>query len=825
VDNFISRLKNLSTTPETPEPLRAKVMTPMPRSKPVEGAESANPPAKPSAKPLSRRRRPAAKGKRPPSKAVRGLRQVLRGLFKGAAVTHQAYKRQPPKRQRLILLALVAATGGAGLAAGSWNIERSLPSTKDIDSFVRDGTLTIRSSDGVVLQQTGPATRDKVGIAQMPKQVVNAFVAAEDRRFYQHNGVDFQSIARAAVANVMARDVLEGGSTLTQQLSRIVYLKQERSLWRKFQEAFLAQKIDRELTKEQILEKYLNLVYLGSNAYGVADAAWVYFSKTVDQLTLSETAMIAGLPPAPSNYSPEVNPAVAQERRNIVLARMRDEGFISPEEAERAKAEPLKLKLSQPKKLNSDTPYFTSHVKQEMGKLLPQDVIEQGGLTVETTLNSEWQKIADKAIQDTVVLDGPGQGFEQASLVAIDPKTGEIRAMVGGGNFNKTQFNRATQAQRQPGSTFKPLLYATAIASGMSPHDGFQDAPYSVDGYKPKNYGNKYSGWMTMKDALTNSVNIISVKLIVETGFDPVIKMAHDMGIKSKMPSVYALALGASEVNALEITSAYGTLAAKGEHREAHAIKRVINRKGEVIYNADGKFGAKRALDADSAAITTWMMQSVVNNGTGQAAYLNDRQVAGKTGTSEKARDLWFIGFIPQLVTSVWLGNDDNAPTYGASSTAAAVWHDFMSKVTKGMPVEKFAELPKLEGRKGSIKAKPIKNVNAYTLSAPPKDDDSSYSGGRSSRRYEDDGYGSGYSGGSSSGSSSGGGGSSYYDEPQSSGGGGGGSSSSYEPEPSYAEPAAPEPAPAPAPAAAPEPEPELPPAEEPAAPAPSGAN
>ncbi|XGV97461.1 MAG: transglycosylase domain-containing protein [Leptolyngbya sp. BL-A-14] len=623
---------------------------------------------------------------------------------------------KPFYRRPIFWLALVALGGGATLAWGVWKIEKSLPDVSDISSFSQNGTLTIKAADGVVLQQLGSATRQKLTIKQIPDRVIKAFIAAEDRRFYQHSGVDYQSIVRAFASNLLARDVVEGASTITQQVARIVYLSQDRTMGRKIQEAFLAQKIERTLSKDQVLEKYLNLVYLGSGAYGVADAAWVYFSKSVDQLTLSETAMIAGLPPAPSDYSPLVNLQTARQRRDIVLGRMQEAGFITEAEVEQARAQPIALKPSAPKKLYSDTPYFTSYVQQQLPKLISKEQIEAGGLTVETSLNSTWQKAAEKAVKDAVKNIGPAEGFKQAALVAVDPRNGEIRAMVGGTDFITSQFNRVTQAQRQPGSSFKPILYTTAIATGISPYASYLDAPLTVDGYQPQNYSRKYSGWLTLRDALTNSVNLVSVRLLIDVGFDPVIKLGHDMGIQSELLPTYSLALGTSEVNLLELTSAYATLAAKGNHTETHGIRRIVNRKGEVIYTATPK--PKQVVDKDSVAIVTWMMQNVVNSGTGQAAQIG-RPVAGKTGTSESARDLWFIGFVPQMAAGVWLGNDDNTPTWSYSSTAAEVWHNFMTTVVKGMAVEKFAELPKLDDRKGTIKAKPVKPAQMYDGELP----------------------------------------------------------------------------------------------------------
>ncbi|WP_333085339.1 MULTISPECIES: penicillin-binding protein 1A [unclassified Microcoleus] len=618
-------------------------------------------------------------------------------------------KKRIPRRPRFWISLGVASIGGGALIYGLWilyTLDKGLPDVNDLSAFNRDGTLTIKAADNTILLQSGPATRDKLKLKEIPELLVQAFIAIEDRRFYQHRGVDYQGIVRSIVSNLIARDLVQGGSTITQQLARVVFLNQERSIRRKVREALLAQKIERELSKDQVLERYLNLVYLGSDAYGVADAALVFFSKTVDKLTLAEMATLAGLPPAPSEYSPLVNPDIAKQRRNIVLQQMQEAKVITEAEAKEAMAEPIAVKPSPPKRFKVVAPYFASYIRKELPRYVSQDALEAGGLTVETTVDLKWQKIAEKVVKDAIEVDGRRQGFEQAALVSMDTKTGEVKALVGGGNFKESEFNRATQALRQPGSTFKGLVYAAAMAAGFSPYDGYEDEPIIIDGYQPNNYGKKFSGWRSISDALTRSVNVVAVKVLMDVGFEPAIKVAHDMGIKSKLSPIYSLALGSSEVNLLELTNAYGTLAAQGNFIEAHGIKRVINQRGDVIYQAD--FKPKRVLDKDSAAITTWMLEGVVQDGTGGPAALNDRAVAGKTGTSENVRDLWFIGYIPQVVTGVWLGNDDNYPTWGTSGTAAYNWRDFMSQAVKGMPVEKFPKLPKLEGRKGSIKAKPV---------------------------------------------------------------------------------------------------------------------
>lgn len=599
---------------------------------------------------------------------------------------------------------------GGGIIALHYTIleiDRNLPDQSALKAVIREQTLTIKAADGTVLQQQGEATREQLQLEQIPDNVKKAFIAAEDRRFNQHNGVDIQGIFRAVINNLRSQDVVEGGSTITQQVARILFLKQEKTFWRKLKEVRLAQKIERQLTKDQILERYLNLVYLGSGAYGVGDAAWVYFSKSIDQLTLSEMATLAGLAPAPNLYAPDKNLKAATERRNLVLARMAEDGIITPIQKQAAIQEPLIVNSNLPKRWQVDSPYFTSYIQKELPKHVSPDILASGGLVVETSLNPTWQKAAEAAVTKILKNEGRWQNFKEAAMVAIDPRNGEIQAMVGGKDFGKNQFNRVTQAQRQPGSTFKGFVYATAIATGKSPYDSYLDEPLSIDGYEPKNYHDKFSGWLNMRDALTKSINTIAVKVLIDTGFQPTLKLAHDMGIKSELKPTYSLALGSNEVNLLELTNAYGTFATQGNYIEAHGIRRILNREGNVIWSA--KYEPKQVLDTDSSTIMTWMLRNVVREGTGAAAQLDDRQVAGKTGTSDEARDLWFIGYIPQVVTGVWLGNDNNTPTYGSSGSAAYAWHEFMKKAVEGMPVEKFPTLPKLENRKGSIKAEPIK--------------------------------------------------------------------------------------------------------------------
>jgi penicillin-binding protein 1A len=619
---------------------------------------------------------------------------------------------RPYSRYILKLLGLGVGGGAIALGGGWLALENSLPkSAQEVLNYTRPQTLTIKASNGTIIKQVGNATREEVKIDKIPKPLLQAFIATEDRRFYQHQGVDYQGILRALFSNIQANDVVEGGSTITQQVARTVFFDQERNLWRKMREFRMAQKIESELKKEQILERYLNLIYLGQGAYGIADASWVYFSKPLDRLTLPEMAMLAALPASPTMFSPVTNPKAALQRRNLVLQLMRDSGYITASEAENAKQQPLTLNSSPPKRLSQQAPYFTQYIQQQLPQYVSAEVLKTGGLTVETTLNPKWQAQGESAVNKIIEERGKQDNFSQAALVAINPRNGRIEAMVGGKNFGDNQFNRVTQAQRQPGSTFKTFVYTTAIAAGYSPYRSYLDEPLKVGKYEPKNFNETHLGWISMRDALTDSVNVVALKVMLDVGWEPTISTARKMGIQSELRNIYSLALGGSEVNLLELTSAYGTLANQGTHIKPHAIRRIIDQKGQVIY--EEKLNSEVAVDKETSAIVTWMLQAVVDEGTGREAKLSDRQVAGKTGTSDEARDLLFVGYIPQLVTGVWLGNDDNKPTQGASSTAAQTWREFMEPVAKEIPAEDFPKRPeKLEGRQASIKVQPINPKN-----------------------------------------------------------------------------------------------------------------
>ncbi len=628
---------------------------------------------------------------------------------------------KPTRRTNLVGTGVLAALIGGGVACGQAALvagfDSLLPDARGITQFNRPGTLTILSADGQVVHKIGPVTREKLTPDTMPALVEQAFIAAEDRRFYQHDGIDPVGIGRALVRNITQRSVEEGASTITQQLARTVFLSQDRTLVRKIKEAALAGKLERQLSKPQILTEYLNVVYLGSSAYGVADAAWVYFSKTPEQLSLPEAALIAGLPPAPSVYSPLVNPELALERRAVVLRRMQEAGFISASAQQQADAAPLQLKPAEPKYLDSRAPYFSSWVQQELPKVLTPEQLEVGGLTVRSSVNLAWQEQAQKAINTYA------SGDMEGALVAMEPGTGLVRAMVGGTNFKASQFNRAAQALRSPGSTFKLFVYLTALKQGMLPERVFRDSARCFAGYCPKNFGNRYLGAVSMVVALQNSLNTVAVALLQELGFDKVIDTAKSLGITREVGRFFPLALGATEQTVVDMTAAYAAINNGGIYVKPTPFEEILGPDGELLWSrrVDGDQG-RRAVSSDLAALMLWMLQRAVQSGTGGGAALPDRPVAGKTGTSEGGRDLWFIGSIPQLTTGVWLGYDDSRETKSTSVVATYAWRAFMAPISKDLPVRQFPPKPDLQDTYRGGKKPPERRSDAPARPDAPWD-------------------------------------------------------------------------------------------------------
>ncbi|MBM5820476.1 MAG: PBP1A family penicillin-binding protein [Cyanobacteria bacterium K_DeepCast_150m_m2_101] len=624
------------------------------------------------------------------------------------------------RRRPFLRAGLIGAGAGVAVAIGQnllvQGVDALLPNVQRVSSYNRPGTVTVLSADGQVIQKLGPATREKLISGQMPLLLQRAFIAAEDRRFYEHDGIDPVGISRAVLRNVRRGSVEEGASTITQQLARTVFLSQDRTIIRKLKEALLAGKLERQLSKQQILEQYLNYVYLGSSAYGVSDAAWIYFSKTPAELTLPEAALIAGLPPAPSVYSPLVNPDLALERRATVLRRMREAGFIDDLQLQSANAAPLLLKPAEPKYWTSRAPYFTSWVAQELPKVLSPEDLEVGGLTIRSSLNLAWQERA----QATINKHAPGA--MEGAVVSMEPGTGLVRTMVGGKDFDKSQFNRAAQALRSPGSTFKLFVYLAALKEGMKPEDKVTDKPQCFGGYCPRNFGNKYRGVVPLWVALQQSLNTISVSLLKQVGFDKVIATAKSLGITRELGRFYPLAVGATEQTVLDMTAAYAAIFNRGVYVTPTPFEEILGPNGELLWSrrVDGDRG-RRAVPSDIADAMLWMLQQVVKGGTGYGAVPPNRPAAGKTGTSEGGRDLWFIGGVPQLVTGLWLGYDNNKETKSTSAVAVVAWADYMGPILKDLPVRPFPPKPQLAGKFDPLKGlKPKPKPEAAAPAATP---------------------------------------------------------------------------------------------------------
>ena len=534
-----------------------------------------------------------------------------------------------------------------------------------------------------------------VSLTKIPKDLQNAFIAAEDARFYQHVGIDPRGILRAVWSNISDRGVSEGGSTITQQLARNALLSQERTLKRKIQEAFLALQIEQKFSKDEILEMYMNQIYFGQGAYGVQAASQIYFGKKVEDLTLPEAAMIAGLPQSPNYYSPRNNMKAAKERQATVLDQMVKYGYIDQAAAVQAKAK--EIKLASPAASNSAS-YFIDYVLQQMIDKYGADAVYKEGMKIYTSIDLEMQASAERAMKQlpTSYTEKNGIKQPQGALVAIEPQTGHIKAMVGGrGN---DQFNRAVLAERQPGSAFKPFVYLAAIESGMSAATRIDDKPVSFGSWSPGNYDGRFRGTVSMRTALEQSLNVVAVKLANHVGVDKPLYYAQQMGISTLVMSGntndrnLAMSLGGLThgVTPLEIASAFGVLANHGVRVEPVSILKVIDRTGKVLEQATPK--EKQVVNEKSAYILTDMMKGVVTRGTGAAANIG-RPAAGKTGTTSECKDAWFVGFTPDLVASVWIGNDNDGtlPGITGGDVPAEIWHDFMAEAATKYPARDFA--------------------------------------------------------------------------------------------------------------------------------------
>lgn len=568
------------------------------------------------------------------------------------------------------VLGLWLAIVVAGIVA--WYGQELPDITKDT-AFERKAALTIKAGDGSVIAHYGDLKGQTVQIDDVPANLVHAVLAIEDRRFYSHFGLDPLGLARAMGTNLIKGRVAQGGSTITQQLAKNLFLSRERTLKRKIQEALLALWLERELTKDEILSAYLNRVYLGSGTYGVDAAARLYFDKDISDLTLEESATIAGLLKAPSRYSPLNNPQLSRARTRVVLGAMVDAGYIKSTEESDWDSAPVPLK--KPGAPRDLARYYTDWVVDGLEDLIGTPSED---LIIETTLNPSVQKAAEIGLSQSLSSNGEEYNFSQGSVVVMRPD-GAVVALVGGADHSQSQFNRVVQAKRPPGSAFKPIVYLTALENGWNPSDRVLDAPITSGRYKPKNFGNKYRGEVTLDEALTYSLNTAVVRLMQETGRRPVIEMARRLGIYSNLSNDLSLALGSSGMSPLELTTAYTVFANGGVAVYPYAITRITDKNGVLYYERPARKALRRVVSSSDIAELNGMLRHVIEQGTGRAAQVGGFS-AGKTGTSQDYRDAWFVGFTDTLVAGVWLGNDDNTSMKSVTGGKfpAQIWRDVM---------------------------------------------------------------------------------------------------------------------------------------------------
>jgi len=590
--------------------------------------------------------------------------------------------RLPVSFPRLIywgaVLSLWAAIFGIGVVV--W-VGAHLPPIQSLEIPKRPPTIEIVGADGSVLAQRGEMAGANVALKDLPPYLPKAFIAIEDRRFYSHHGVDPYGILRAAVTNVLHRGVSQGGSTLTQQLAKNLFLTQERTLQRKLQEVELALWLERKYSKAEILELYLNRVYFGSGAYGVEAASQRYFGKPAKNVTLTEAAMLAGLVKSPSRLAPNRNPDGAEKRAQTVLAAMADARFITEAQA---KAGIGHLAISV-KPAGADT---VNYVADWIGEVL-DDLVGQvdQSIMVETTIDPKLQGVAEAAVIDELAAKSVKFNVSQGALVAMSPD-GAVRAMVGGRNYAESQYNRAITAKRQPGSAFKPFVYLTAMEAGLTPETIRLDAPLDVRGWKPENYSHEYFGPVTLTQALAMSLNTVAVRLGLEVGPKNVVRTAHRLGISSKLEANASIALGTSEVSLTELVAAYAPFANGGLGVSPHVVTRIKTLEGKILYMRQPET-PNQVIEPRNVAMMNVMMQETLISGTARKAEIPGWVAAGKTGTSQDFRDAWFIGYTANLVTGVWLGNDDNSPTKKATGGGlpVEVWTRFMRAAHQGVPV------------------------------------------------------------------------------------------------------------------------------------------
>jgi penicillin-binding protein 1A len=594
-----------------------------------------------------------------------------------------------------VLLGLWCTIAVAGLVTYH---ATQLPPIDQLAVPKRPPNIAIVAADGTLLANRGETGGRNVSLKELPPYLPRAFVAIEDRRFYSHAGIDPVGIARAVVKNVTGRGGMQGGSTLTQQLAKNLFLTQERTASRKVQEAILSLWLEHKFSKDQIIELYLNRVYFGAGAYGVEAAAQRYFAKPAREVNVAEAAMLAGLVQAPSRLAPNRNPEAARARAGLVLAAMQDEGFIKPEQQKEALAHPAATRRRPGAGSANYAADLVMDVLDDFVGKIEDDV------TVVTTIQPALQGAAEKALVDELNQKGGKFGVEQGAFVAMRPD-GALRAVVGGRSYADSQFNRATTAKRQPGSAFKPFVYLAALERGLTPDDVRQDAPISIKGWSPENYSRDYRGPVTLRDALALSLNTVAVRVCMEVGPKAVVATAQRLGVTSSLKPNVSIALGTSEVSPIELVGAFAAFANGGTGVIPYVVAEVKGPGGKVLYRRK-EGGLGRVMSPAVAGMMNAMMRETLVTGTARKAELPGWEAAGKTGTSQEFRDAWFVGYTSALVAGVWLGNDDGTPTKKVSggNLPVEVWQRFMKTALAGTEPQ---PLPGSTGWRGPSATRP----------------------------------------------------------------------------------------------------------------------
>ncbi|MGY6661908.1 MAG: transglycosylase domain-containing protein [Glycocaulis sp.] len=604
------------------------------------------------------------------------------------------------RARKLMVMAGIASlflAAGAIVAHAAWEWAfHDLPpvpeTAEDLWRVRMEPTVTLLDSDGAVLAIRGPLYGMPARLDDLPPHVAQAFLSIEDRRYFDHDGVDWRGTIRAMLANVRAGRTVQGGSTITMQLVKNLILTPERTMRRKIQEMRLAMALERVLTKEEILELYLNRIYFGEQAYGIEAAARRYFNKPASELTVQEAALLAALPAAPTRLAPTDNLAEAQARATNVLSAMRDAGFLSPMDyivANATQAEPVESAF-RPGGMQQYGHLFDYAVTEAQRLLGPDNDVPD--LVIETTLDTRLQNAAQEVVTNRLERDGPAARAGEAAAVVLD-SNGAVRAMIGGRDYVSSQFNRAIQARRQPGSAFKPFVYLAALEADYSPSSVFNDTPVTYDNWSPVNFGGGNRGQMTMEDALKRSVNTIAAQVGMLVGISEVAEMARRMGITTPLNEVPSLSLGSSEVRVIDMAASYLVIANDGRRLDPYFVTTIRTTRGDVLYKRPEETRTQQVIARGHARAMSTMLQAVVLDGTGRRAAVPGHRVAGKTGTSQNSRDAWFVGYSAQYAAAVWTGNDDDSAMANVTGGGlpADIWREIMVAAHEGERAQPLA--------------------------------------------------------------------------------------------------------------------------------------